>query len=99
MDTVKLGRTGLDVSRLCLGCMTYGAPDQGAHPWSMGETESRRAARGAGAGGEAPHRHGRTRGPRAVERQRVTHAHIQRRHGYGVHAYTAAYTPAVKSTP
>ncbi|AVO43934.1 aldo/keto reductase [Phreatobacter cathodiphilus] len=41
MDTVKLGRTGLDVSRLCLGCMTYGAPDQGAHPWSMGETESR----------------------------------------------------------
>lgn len=41
MDTVKLGRTGLDVSRLCLGCMTYGAPDLGAHPWSMGESESR----------------------------------------------------------
>ncbi len=41
MDYVKLGRTGLDVSRLCLGCMTYGAPDQGAHPWSMGEAESR----------------------------------------------------------
>ena len=41
MDFVKLGRTGLDVSRLCLGCMTYGAPDMGAHPWSMGETESR----------------------------------------------------------
>ncbi len=41
MDTVKLGRTGLDVSRLCLGCMTYGAPDMGAHPWSMGEAESR----------------------------------------------------------
>ncbi|MDP3548214.1 MAG: aldo/keto reductase [Phreatobacter sp.] len=41
METVKLGRTGLDVSRLCLGCMTYGAPDIGAHPWSMGETESR----------------------------------------------------------
>lgn len=41
METVKLGRTGLDVSRLCLGCMTYGAPDMGAHPWSMGETESR----------------------------------------------------------
>ncbi len=41
MDFVKLGRTGLDVSRLCLGCMTYGAPDQGAHPWSMGEAESR----------------------------------------------------------
>jgi 1-deoxyxylulose-5-phosphate synthase len=41
MDYVKLGRTGLDVSRLCLGCMTYGAPDKGAHPWSMGEAESR----------------------------------------------------------
>lgn len=41
METVKLGRTGLDVSRLCLGCMTYGAPDMGAHPWSMGEAESR----------------------------------------------------------
>jgi aryl-alcohol dehydrogenase-like predicted oxidoreductase len=41
MDYVKLGRTGLDVSRLCLGCMTYGAPDMGAHPWSLGESESR----------------------------------------------------------
>jgi aryl-alcohol dehydrogenase-like predicted oxidoreductase len=33
--------TGLDVSRLCLGCMSYGAPDRGTHPWSMGEAESR----------------------------------------------------------
>ncbi len=41
MKTLKLGRTGLDVSRLCLGCMSYGAPDRGTHPWSMGETESR----------------------------------------------------------
>ena len=41
MDYVKLGRTGLDVSRLCLGCMTYGAPDKGTHPWSVGEAESR----------------------------------------------------------
>lgn len=41
MDFVKLGRTGLDVSRLCLGCMTYGAPDKGTHPWSVGEEESR----------------------------------------------------------
>jgi aryl-alcohol dehydrogenase-like predicted oxidoreductase len=41
MDFVKLGRTGLDVSRLCLGCMTYGAPDKGTHPWSVGEAESR----------------------------------------------------------
>ncbi|QDH23048.1 aldo/keto reductase [Saccharibacillus brassicae] len=41
MDTVKLGRTGLDVSRLCLGCMSYGIPDRGAHAWTMGEEESR----------------------------------------------------------
>ena len=41
MKTLKFGRTGLDVSRLCLGCMSYGAPDRGTHPWSMGEAESR----------------------------------------------------------
>lgn len=26
MDLVPLGKTGLKVSRLCLGCMTYGSP-------------------------------------------------------------------------
>ncbi|RFU49477.1 aldo/keto reductase [Paraburkholderia sp. DHOC27] len=41
MDYVKLGRTGLDVSRLCLGCMTYGIPERGNHPWTLGENESR----------------------------------------------------------
>ncbi|TPW29052.1 aldo/keto reductase [Martelella alba] len=41
MDYVKLGRTGLDVSRLCLGCMTYGVPERGTHPWSLPEEESR----------------------------------------------------------
>jgi aryl-alcohol dehydrogenase-like predicted oxidoreductase len=41
MDYVKLGRTGLDVSRLCLGCMTYGEPDRGNHPWTLGEEQSR----------------------------------------------------------
>src|ERR1700694_4518082 len=41
MDYVKLGSTGLDVSRLCLGCMTYGAPDRGAHPWTLDEETSR----------------------------------------------------------
>jgi 1-deoxyxylulose-5-phosphate synthase len=25
MEYVKLGRTGLDISRICLGCMSYGA--------------------------------------------------------------------------
>ena len=41
MKFTKLGRTGLDVSRLCLGCMSYGAPDRGNHPWTLGEAESR----------------------------------------------------------
>ncbi len=41
MHYVKLGRTGLDVSRICLGCMTYGAPDRGAHPWTLDEARSR----------------------------------------------------------
>lgn len=41
MDYVNLGKTGLKVSRLCLGCMTYGEPDRGNHPWTLGEEESR----------------------------------------------------------
>jgi aryl-alcohol dehydrogenase-like predicted oxidoreductase len=41
MRYVKLGRTGLDVSKLCLGAMTYGIPDRGAHPWTLDEEKSR----------------------------------------------------------
>src|SRR5207237_2108350 len=41
MQIVKLGRTGLDVSRLCLGCMTFGVPERGAHPWTLDEERSR----------------------------------------------------------
>ena len=41
MKYVNLGRTGLKVSRLCLGCMTYGVPERGAHPWTLNEEESR----------------------------------------------------------
>ncbi len=41
MDYVRLGRTGLEVSRICLGCMSYGVPERGGHPWSMGEEQSR----------------------------------------------------------
>jgi len=37
----KLGRTGLDVSRICLGCMSYGGGNRGNHAWSLGEEESR----------------------------------------------------------
>ncbi|MDP3251356.1 MAG: aldo/keto reductase [Hydrogenophaga sp.] len=41
MDHVRLGRTGLKVSRLCLGCMTYGEPGRGAHEWTLNEEASR----------------------------------------------------------
>jgi aryl-alcohol dehydrogenase-like predicted oxidoreductase len=41
MEYTKLGRTGLDVSRICLGCMSYGGGSQGNHAWSLGEEESR----------------------------------------------------------
>jgi aryl-alcohol dehydrogenase-like predicted oxidoreductase len=41
MEYVKLGRTGLEVSRICLGCMSYGVPERGMAPWSLNEEESR----------------------------------------------------------
>ncbi len=47
MDYVNLGNTGLKVSRICLGCMTYGAPAKegepkgGRHYWALNEDESR----------------------------------------------------------
>jgi aryl-alcohol dehydrogenase-like predicted oxidoreductase len=41
MEYVKLGRTGLKVSRICLGCMTYGIPERGSHPWTLDEEKSR----------------------------------------------------------
>lgn len=41
MEYVRLGNTGMKVSRLCLGCMTYGQPDRGRHPWTLDETTSR----------------------------------------------------------
>ncbi|GAA0317970.1 aldo/keto reductase [Kineococcus aurantiacus] len=40
MDYVKLGHTGLEVSRLVLGCMSYGDPARGGHAWTLPEEES-----------------------------------------------------------
>jgi len=41
VDYMKFGNTGLEVSRLCLGCMTYGISDRGSHAWTMDEENSR----------------------------------------------------------
>ncbi|MDQ0496899.1 aldo/keto reductase [Paenibacillus brasilensis] len=41
MEYVKLGRTGLDVSPIVLGCMSYGIPERGNHTWVIEETHSR----------------------------------------------------------
>ena len=41
MDYVRLGATGLKVSRICLGCMTFGDPTRGQHPWTLPEDASR----------------------------------------------------------
>ncbi|MGA5116093.1 aldo/keto reductase [Streptomyces pseudogriseolus] len=41
MQYVKLGSTGLEVSRVCLGCMTYGDPGRGNHEWTLDEEASR----------------------------------------------------------
>jgi aryl-alcohol dehydrogenase-like predicted oxidoreductase len=51
MKFKKLGATGLDVSVIGLGCMSYGEPQRGRHPWSLGEDAARpffRAAVDAG---------------------------------------------------
>jgi aryl-alcohol dehydrogenase-like predicted oxidoreductase len=41
MDYVKLGHTGLEVSRICLGCMSYGSPASRTQSWALDEHDSR----------------------------------------------------------
>ncbi|WP_248928906.1 aldo/keto reductase [Paenibacillus hamazuiensis] len=41
MEYNKLGNTGLDVSRICLGCMGFGVADRWTHPWVINEEQSR----------------------------------------------------------
>jgi aryl-alcohol dehydrogenase-like predicted oxidoreductase len=41
MEYVKLGNTGVDVSRICLGCMSFGIGERGDFPWALNEERSR----------------------------------------------------------
>ncbi|WP_028635867.1 aldo/keto reductase [Nocardioides sp. URHA0032] len=41
MRYAKLGRTGLDVSVVTLGCMSWGDPARGGHPWVLDEDSAR----------------------------------------------------------
>lgn len=41
MEFTKLGNTGLDVSRICLGCMGFGVAERWTHPWVINEEHSR----------------------------------------------------------
>jgi 1-deoxyxylulose-5-phosphate synthase len=41
MKYINLGSTGVKVSELCLGCMTFGVPERGEHPWTLPENQSR----------------------------------------------------------
>ena len=41
MKYTRLGNTGLDVSRICLGCMSFGESGAGSHEWSLDEATSR----------------------------------------------------------
>ena len=41
MDYVRFGNTGMRVSRICLGCMSYGEAARGIHAWAMGEAAAK----------------------------------------------------------
>jgi aryl-alcohol dehydrogenase-like predicted oxidoreductase len=47
MQYTRLGRTGLVVSRLCLGCMSFGDPSRGGHGWVLPEEDGRSIIRAA----------------------------------------------------
>ena len=47
MEYSRLGNSGLTVSRLALGCMSYGEPQRGVPSWSLDEADSRRFVKDA----------------------------------------------------
>ncbi|MER5388188.1 aldo/keto reductase [Saccharopolyspora sp. NPDC002686] len=47
MRYTRLGTTGLEVSSICVGCMSFGEPDRGSHTWTLPEEPSREIIRAA----------------------------------------------------
>ena len=41
MQYTKLGNSGLNISRICMGCMGFGEPGNGQHSWTVDEAHSR----------------------------------------------------------
>ena len=41
MKMHRVGQSGLQVSELCLGCMSFGAPERGGHPWTLPPEQSK----------------------------------------------------------
>ncbi len=40
MEYAKLGKTDIEVSKLCVGCMSFGVPSEDFHQWTLGYEES-----------------------------------------------------------
>ena len=40
MEYTKLGNSGMDVSRICLGCMGFGDAERGSHKWVLNDESS-----------------------------------------------------------
>lgn len=47
MEYIKFGNTGMDISRICLGAMSFGDPNNWVHNWVLEEEESRKIIRHA----------------------------------------------------
>jgi len=41
LEYINLGKSGLKVSRICLGCMSYSTGESGTHAWALNEEQSR----------------------------------------------------------
>ena len=47
MKYTELGATGIRVSRICVGCMSYGKPSEDFHLWTLGEDDTRQMVKHA----------------------------------------------------